>query len=305
MLFLDRAQVERRLDLPALLDVLSSALIDLTAGRASAPPRIAARAPHGLLAAMPGCAAGVLGAKLVTVFPENESRGLPGHQALIALFDAGNGAPLAVLDGTAITAARTGLVSALATRALAREDARVLTIIGSGVQARSHLAALPLARKFAEIRVAGRNRERVAAVAAAACAEPYSEIEAAVRGADVVCCCTHADQPILNRKWLAPGAHVNSVGIGGCELDRATVDSAGVLAVESMVAFDPFPAGAFELQGVDPSRGVELGALLAQGGAAHRRGDEITVYKSVGHAVEDVAVAAWVVRQAACYDESR
>jgi len=296
MLFLDRSQVERRLDLRALLEVLSSALVDLSTGRASAPPRIAARAPNGLLAAMPGCAAGVLGAKLVTVFAENERRGLPGHQALIALFDADKGAPLAVLDGTAITATRTGLVSALATRSLARSDAHVLAVIGTGVQARSHLAALPLVRKFAEIRVTGRNPERVDELAADFGCKPYSEIESAVRGADVVCCCTHADRPILNRAWLTPGAHVNSVGLGG-ELDRGTIDSAGVLAVESLVAFDPFPAGAFELQGVDRARGVELGKLFAGSSSGRQSASQLTVYKSVGHAVEDVAVAAWILRR--------
>ncbi|MGH9520796.1 MAG: ornithine cyclodeaminase family protein, partial [Terriglobales bacterium] len=263
-------------------------------GRAAAPARVAARAPAGLLAAMPGWVNGMLGCKLVSVFPENETHGRRGHQALIALFEADHGEPVAILDGTAITAMRTGLVSALATRCLARSEARVLAVLGTGVQARSHLNALPLVRRFVEIRVAGRNRTKAAALAAECGASVASDFEAAVRGADVVCCCTHAAEPILRRAWLAPGAHVNSVGIGGRELDAATIAAAEVLAVESPVTFAPFPAGAHELQGVDPARGTELGVLLASVAPPPSR--SLTVFKSVGHAVEDVAAAAWVWR---------
>jgi len=296
-LLLDAAEVERWLEPDELREVMAQTLMDLSAGRAAAPPRIAVRAPEGLLAAMPGWAAGVLGAKLVTVFPGNAARGLEGHQALIALFDGATGAPLAVLDGTAITAARTGAVSAAATDALARKEARVLAILGTGVQAEAHGRAVRRVRDFAEIRVAGRSRERVAARAAAWGALAAETFEAAVRGADVVCACTHAAQPILRRAWLSPGAHVNSVGIGGCELDRETV-TAGLLAVEALTAFDPFPIGAYELQGVDRSLGVELGTILAGGHPGRRSEAEITVFKSVGHAVEDVAAAAWVWQRA-------
>lgn len=296
MLVLNEAEVAARLQPEALLATLETALRELSAGRASAPARIAARAPRGLLAAMPGWVSGVLGCKLVTVFAENEHHGRRGHQAVIALFDAEHGEPLALLDGTAITALRTGLVSALATRCLARTDARVLAVLGTGVQARSHLQALPLVRDFTEIRVAGRRRDRAAALAAEFGGRGGTDFEAAVRGADVVCACTHAAEPILRREWLAPGVHVNSVGIGGHEMDAATVAGAGVLAVESPVTFAPFPAGAFELQGVDPARGVELGALLAAERPRPRPAPDLTVFKSVGHAVEDVAVAAWVWR---------
>lgn len=296
MEILEAREVKARLRPEALLEVLSDALIELSAGRASAPARIAAHSPTGLLAAMPGFAAGVLGAKLVTVFPHNEALGLPGHQAVIALFDRGNGSPLALLEGTAITAARTGVVSALATRCLARENARVLAVLGTGVQARSHLDAVPLVRRFAEVRIAGRNAARARALAQEYGAEAM-DFEAAVRGADVVCCCTHAPEPILQREWLAPGAHVNSVGIGGRELDAATITAAEVLAVEDRVAFQPFPSGAFELQGVAAERGVVLGELLAGSAKGRTSEGQLTVFKSVGHAVEDVAVAAWVWRQ--------
>ncbi|MGH9417963.1 MAG: ornithine cyclodeaminase family protein [Terriglobales bacterium] len=301
--FLDQAEVARRLAAhpAALLEVMAQALMDLSAGRARAPARIAAHSPEGLLAAMPGFvpastarASGVLGAKLVTVFPANAARGLPGHQALIALFDGSTGAPLAVLDGEMLTAARTAAVSAVATRTLARPDARILAVLGTGVQARAHLQALPLVRPFTEIRIAGRSSERATALAQSTpAATPATSFEAAVRGADVVCCCTHAPEPILHRPWLSPGAHVNSVGIGGCELDRETLQS-GLLAVESLTAFSPFPAGAFELQGLDPTLGVELGAVLAHHSPGRTSPTQITVFKSVGHAVEDVAAAHWL-----------
>lgn len=295
--FLDRDEVARRLAAhpAALLDVMAQALMDLSGGRASAPPRVAAHAGDGLLAAMPGYASGVLGAKLVTVFPGNAARGLPGHQALIALFDGATGTPIAILDGELLTAARTAAVSAVATRALARPHSRVLAILGTGVQAAAHLQALPLAGEFSEIRVAGRSANRAAALAAAHGAIAAPSFEAAVRGADVVCCCTHAAEPILERAWLEPGAHVNSVGIGGCVLGRDTI-LAGFLAVESVTAFDPFPAGAYELQGLDPALGVELGAILAGQAPGRTAAGQITVFKSVGHAVEDVAATLWVWR---------
>jgi alanine dehydrogenase len=291
LLLLDPAGIAGRLDPDTLIAALAAALADLSAGRAEGPPRIAVRSPAGLLAAMPGRAAGLLGAKLVTVFPDNHARGLPGHQAVVALFDANTGALRALVDGAAITAARTAAVSAVATRLLARRDARVLAILGTSVQADAHARIVRRVRDFAEVRLAGRRPERARACAAACNALPFDTIEAAVRGADVVCCCTHAAEPVLRRAWLAPGAHVNSVGIGGHELDRDTL-LAGRLAVETRAAFLPFPSGAFELQGLDPAAAVELGELLA--GARPGRADDaqITVFKSVGHAVEDIAAAA-------------
>ena len=138
MLVLSQAEVARLLDVDQLLDALERAFVELSAGRASVPPRIAAFSEHGLLGAMPGYVDGVLAAKLVTLFPDHE----PSHQALIAVFDAETGTPTAVMDGTHITAVRTGGGSAVATRALARDDARVLTILGGGVQGRSHLDAV-------------------------------------------------------------------------------------------------------------------------------------------------------------------
>ena len=244
---------------------------------------------------MPGYVDGVLAAKLVALFPDHD----PSHQALIAVFDAATGTPQAVMDGTHITAVRTGGSSAVATRALAREDARVLAVLGTGVQARSHLDTVRRVREFEEVRVANRTFERAQALAQEADVVAVEFFEEAVRGADVVCCCTHASDPVLRREWLAPGTHVCSVGASqeGPELDRETV-TAGLLCVESRVAFEPPPAGAFELQGLDPSDAVELGEVLAKTKPGRRSDDQITVYKSMGHAVEDAAAAAFVLERA-------
>jgi ornithine cyclodeaminase/alanine dehydrogenase-like protein (mu-crystallin family) len=295
VLVLSQDDVARLLDVDLLLERLARAFVGLSAGRASVPPRTAAFAPDGLLGAMPGYVDGVLAAKLVSVFPGHE----PSHQALIAVFDFETGTPLAVMDGTHITAVRTGASSAVATRALAREDARVLTILGAGVQGRSHLDAVRRVRRFDEVRVASRSFESAQALAEELGATAVESFEDAVRGADVACCCTDASEPVLRREWLAAGAHVCSVGASqqGPELDDETV-RAGLLCVESRVAFQPPPAGAFELQGLDPDRAVELGEVLS--GTRHGRtsDEELTVYKSMGHAVEDAAAAALVLERA-------
>jgi ornithine cyclodeaminase len=296
VLVLSQDDVRRLLDLDELIEALAAAFVEVSAGRASVPPRVAAFVPErGLLAAMPGYAAGVLETKLVSVFPGSE----PSHQALIALFDDATGTPLAVMDGTHITAARTGAASALSTRLLAREDARMLAVLGTGVQARSHLAAVTRVREFDEVRVAGRSRERAGALAPKVGGSSPDSFEAAVRAADVVCACTDASSPILQREWLAPGAHVTSVGASkdGPELDEATV-RAGVLAVESRVGFEPYPAGAHELQGLDPAAAVELGELVTGARPGRTSPDQLTVYKSMGHAAEDAAAARLVHERA-------
>jgi ornithine cyclodeaminase/alanine dehydrogenase-like protein (mu-crystallin family) len=295
VLVLSQDDVARLLDVDLLLERLERAFLELSAGRASVPPRTAAFAPAGLLGAMPGYVDGVLAAKLVSVFPEHE----PSHQALIAVFDAETGRPLAVMDGTHITAVRTGASSAVATRTLARANARVLAILGAGVQGRSHLDAVSRVRRFGEVRVASRSFVRAQALAEETGAAAVKSFEEAVRGADVVCCCTDASEPVLRREWLAAGAHVCSVGASqqGPELDDETV-RAGLLCVESRVAFQPPPAGSFELQGLDPEQAVELGEVLAGTRDGRTSDDELTVYKSMGHAVEDAAAAALVLEAA-------
>jgi alanine dehydrogenase len=299
MLVLTRAQVRELLDLDLLLDALERAFVELSAGRTSVPPRIAANTQRGFLAAMPGYADGVLEAKLVSVFPDNHAAGLPSHQATIAVFDDETGSPLALLDGTEITAARTGASSAVSTRALARDDARVLAVLGAGVQGHSHIEAARRVRDFDEIRVASRSTEHARALAEEIGGVAVDSFEEAARGAHVVCACTDAGEPVLSAEWLDPGTHVTSVGASreGPELDRATV-TAGLLVVESRVAFEPYPAGAHELQGLDPESAVELGEVLAGTREGRTSPEQITVYKSMGHAVEDAAAAGLVYRRA-------
>jgi ornithine cyclodeaminase/alanine dehydrogenase-like protein (mu-crystallin family) len=299
MLVLTRSEVEALLDVDALIDGLEAGFRDVSSGSASVPPRVAAFTPHGYLGAMPGYAAGVLETKLVTVFHDNEAKGLPSHQALIVLFDPATGSPLALMDGTHITATRTAATSALATKLLSRSDASVLSVIGAGVQGRSHAEIVPRVREITELRIASRDKDRSERLAREAGGRAAGTFEEAVRGADIVCVCTDASSPIIDRAWLADGAHVNSVGASpkGGELDRATV-TAGVLAVESRTAFQPPPAGAGELAGLDPQSAVELGELLSGTREGRTSDNQITVYKSMGHASED-AVAANLVLEAA------
>src|SRR2546422_4753212 len=168
LLYLSRADVEHLLDIDAMLEALAHALVVLSSGITSVPPRTAARVPDlGLMGTMAGYVPGVaLEVKLVSVYPGNHARGLPSHQALIALFNEDDGAPIAVMDGTYITAIRTGGSAAVATRVLAREDARVLAILGAGTQGGSHLETFPRVRDFQEIRVASRNHRRAQDLAA-------------------------------------------------------------------------------------------------------------------------------------------
>jgi alanine dehydrogenase len=292
--------VRRLLDLDGLIERLAYAFVELSAGRASVPPRIAARSADGLLAAMPGYLSGILATKLVAVFPQNHGHGLPSHQALIALFDAVDGTPLAVMDGTHITAARTGAASALSTRVLARPDARVLAVLGAGVQGRSHLEAHARVRDFSEIRVASRDPDHAEKLAAEFGASVAPSFVEATRGADVVCFCTDASAPVSEPGWFRPGAHVTSVGAsaGGPELDPATIRAADLLVVEHRDAFKPYPGGAHELQGLDPSAAAELGEVISGSRPGRTSPQQLTVYKSMGHAVED-AVAADLVYSAA------
>ena len=302
LLYLNRAEVERLLDIDALLEALAAALAAFSAGTTSVPPRVAARVPdRGLLGAMVGYVPGAgLEAKLVSVFPKNHERGRPSHQALIALFDEQDGTPLALMDGTYITAIRTGGAAAVAARALARTDAGVLAILGAGVQGRSHLETFARIRGFTEIRVASRDAAKAEALAALhPRARVVASFEAAVRGADVVACCTDAREPVIRREWLKAGAHVSSVGGSfGPELDDGTVADGHVFVEWRGAATNPPPAGAWELQGLDVERLTEVGEVLAGVRPGRQTPSDLTVYNSTGHAVEDVAAARLVFDRA-------
>lgn len=301
ILVLSRPEVRRLLDGAPLLDRLERAFVALSDGRAAAPPRAVTRTPDGMLLAMPGFLPGAgLVAKLISVFPGNADRELPSHTGLLALFDPETGIALAVMDAEEITAARTAGASAVGARLLAREDARILAILGAGVQGRAHLEALPRVRRIDEVRIASRTRSHAVALAEThPAARSVPGFEAAVRGADIVCCCTDAPAPVLRREWLAPGAHVSSVGsTRGPELDEETVRAGRVFVEWRGAASQPPPVGAIELQGLEPDVLTELGEVLAGRRPGRRARSEITVYKSTGHAVEDAAAACLAYERA-------
>ena len=303
VLMLSQAEVTALLDPDRLLDALEDGFRALSDGRVEVPPRIAVNAENeGFLATMPGYGPGMgIGVKLVSVFPHNHALGVPSHQALIALFDAGTGSPIAVMDGTRITAIRTAGAAAVSARHLARKDAKVLAILGAGVQGHAHLEIMPRVREFMEIKVASRTPDSARRLAALdARAHVAESFEAAVRGADVVALCTHSGTPVIRREWVSPGTHVTSVGFAppSGELDRELAEAADLYVESRAAAFLPPPAGCMELTGMNPDRATELGEVLLGTRPGRRSEKDITVYKSMGHAVEDLAAAALAYREA-------
>jgi ornithine cyclodeaminase len=316
VLVLNGAQVEALVDLDALIDALASAMADLSSGRASAPDRVAALVPEqdAMLAAMIGFvpSAGALMTKLLTLYPRNAAP-QPTHQAVVVMFDPGTGEPTALLDGTAITAIRTGACSALSARLLARPDADVLAVLGTGVQARSHARAMCRVRPIREIRIAGRDHAKATALADELSGTLPAEIRMvlafpeALAGAAIACATTHASEPVIRRPWLTPGVHVTSVGYNraGREIDDATIRDALVCVESRRAALAPFPAGSNDLlepirDGVISAEHVhaELGELIDGTKPGRQSPGQITLYKSVGVAVEDAVAAALAVAAA-------
>ena len=261
------------------------------------PPRTGVEVPgQGTVLLMGAHAhdAATVTAKLVSLFPGHD----PAHQAVIVVFDAPTGTPVALMDGDAITAARTAAGSRLATRLLARADATVLAVVGTGIQGAAHVRALLRERDWADVRVAGRRAEATSALAQRFDVTAAESIEAAVRGADVVCVATPATEPVLRREWLAAGAHINSVGYTtqGRELDEATVRDALVVVESRESALAPPPAGSGDLDGAEVH--AELGELVSGTRPGRSGPDELTLYKSVGVALEDDAAAGLALRGA-------
>lgn len=299
---LTQRDVEVLLDPIAMLDALAQGFADLSAGAVRAPGRNGVETGPGVLLAMPGwLPGGPIGVKLVAAFHDNPARGLPGHQALICLFDPETGSPLAIMDGIHVTAFRTAGGAALSARLLARPEASSVAIIGGGVQGVSHARLLPLMRDVHELRIWSRNpasAERVAD-AAGVIATILPTAREAVEGADIVCLCTTAQEPPVLADWIAPGTHVTSVGYHppGGELDPNLIPR-GRLFVESRVAFEPPPVGCWELQHVDPGLGTELGDVVTGARPGRASPEQITIYKSMGHAMEDVVTASLVYQAA-------
>jgi alanine dehydrogenase len=295
---LDEPAVQQRLHYPDLIPVIAQALAALSSegGGVVQPVRaVLPVAPHrGFFAVMPAYAdGGALGAKLVTFYPQNV--GIHTHHAVIVLFRPETGEPLALMDGRLITEMRTAAASAVATQLLARADAAVLAILGSGVQAKSHLAALRHVRSLKEVRVwsprnapAFAQRHGVKAMATA---------EDAVRGADVVVVAASATTPILQGSWLSPGTHVNAIGATRPEWRELDDD----LVTTARIFVDSREAALRESGDVIASRRgggsdvTEIGAVVSGADPGRRTPSEITLFKSVGVAVEDVAAAALVL----------
>ena len=292
--FLDEAQVRRHLRMEQLIPAMEKALIDFSGGRVIQPVRsvIPVNPPGGFFGLMPALADG-LGVKIVTFYPSNADRGIPTHMAMIFLVDPETGSPLAVMDGRLITEMRTAAVSAAATRLLAPEDARVLAILGSGVQARSHNEALGLVRHFQEVRVWSRVQNHAEKFAEEIGGKAMSA-EAAVKDADVVVVATSSTTPVLQGSWLKPGSHVNAVG--ACRPDWRELDDdamANVVFVDSKEAAMK-ESGDLILSGANIY--AELGEALAR--KVDSRCEETTIFKSLGMAVEDIAAAMLVYRSA-------
>ena len=309
MLILGHEDVLAALSPEACADAMAEVLAAHARGEARMPLRsmVPFEGAAGFMATMPAWRGGddpVFSLKSLVIVAGNPARGLDTHQGTVTLFDGSTGEPRAILDASAVTEVRTAAVSAVATRVLAREDARVLAILGAGVQGRSHLRALVPVREFEEVRVYAPSREHAQAVAVGR-ATVASSAEEAVRGADVVVTATSSSQPVISRAWLAPGAHVNAVGASvpsARELDLETVVD-GALFCDSRESLRN-EAGEFRLaleqgaiSGEDHVR-AELGEVLA-GMAPGRTGpDELTVFRSLGLAVEDLAAAVRAVARA-------
>src|SRR5438270_10460789 len=279
-----------------LIPATEKALIDFSSGKVTQPVRqvIAVDPPGGFYGMMPALTREGLGQKIVTFYPPNAEKDLPTHMAIILLNDPQTGAPLAVMDGRLITEMRTAAVSAAATKLLASRDPKILAILGSGVQARSHVEALRLVRQFQEIRVWSPNKSHAEDFAKEIGAKALPA-EDAVRDADVVVTVTSSTTPVLHGTWLKPGCHVNAVG--ACRPDWRELDDDAMR--KSVVVVDSREAAMKESGDLILSGATiyaELGEVFA--GKVPARPSEKTIFKSLGMAVEDIAAALLVYRAA-------
>ena len=294
-LYLNEGQVKKHLPMAELIAAMEKALIEFSAGKVTQPVRSVINVDPlgGFLGLMPSLTPDGLGLKAVTFYPSNAERGIPTHMATIFLVDPHTGTPLAIMDGRLITEMRTAAVSAAATKLLAAPDAKILAILGSGVQAHSHVEALRLVRQFGEIRVwsptsehAKRFAKEIEAIAMSA--------EQAVHGADVIVTATNSKTPVLKGAWLKPGCHVNA--IGACRPDWRELDDEAM----SNVVFVDSREGALNESGDVILSGAEIYAELGEALAEKvpSRANETTIFKSLGMAVEDIAAAMLVYRSA-------
>jgi ornithine cyclodeaminase len=299
VLVLTADEVESLLTMEACIVAMSEVLASLARDELFQPLRFVVKPPRaaGLMGFMPAHRAGPGAAyslKEIVVTPSNPDRGLDAHQGAVLLHDGATGELRALLNAAPITTIRTAAVSAVATRALARPDARTVTIVGTGVQGRSHEEAMRAVLPEAEIRSWSRRAQLAGA----------GDLEELVRAADVVCTCTNAPEPVLRREWLRPGTHVNAVGSSGTwarELDVETVTDASLFVDrrESALNESGELIAALEAGAIGPEHILaELGEVLVGSHPGRTRDDELTLFKSLGLAVEDLAAAELVVARA-------
>jgi ornithine cyclodeaminase/alanine dehydrogenase-like protein (mu-crystallin family) len=316
VLVLTAREVEALLPMRECVEVMAAALAALARGEAHQPLRMVVRPPGaaGLMALMPAYMAGAakpaFGLKAIGVFHGNVQKGKDAHQGGVLLFDGETGELRALMNASAVTAIRTAAVSAVATRVLSRGDASELAIAGAGVQARTHLEAMACVRPLRRVRVASRRIEN-ARKFAAECGSRYAfpieavaSVEEAVRGADLVVTVTNSPEPVIRREWVEAGAHLNAVGASlptSREVDGATVAAARLFVDRRESALNE--AGDYLIAASEGLVGpahiqAEIGEVLAGTQPGRRSPDEITLFKSLGLAVEDLAAAEHVYRRA-------
>jgi len=315
ILILDTLQIRELLPMTECIELMADALTALARGEVFQPLRTIIRPPEarGLLGLMPAFRAGERGAfgmKAICVFPENPAKGKDAHQGAVVLFSRETGEMLALMNASEITAIRTAAVSAVATRLLAREDAHQLAIIGAGVQARTHLTALASVRPITHARIACRNVEHAEELAREMQTqfsfpiEPVRTNEEAVRGADLIVTATSSLEPVINREWISPGAHINAIGThspNSREIDGATMGAARIFTDRRESALNE--AGDYLLaakEGLVTPESIlgEIGEILIGAKPGRTSENEITLFKSLGLAIEDVATANYLYNKA-------
>ena len=315
ILVLNHAEVERLLPMRECVEVMENAFVSLARDEVDQPLRTIFKpsAVKGVMALMPsfrGGARPLFGLKAICVFPGNAAIGKDAHQGGVLLFDGTTGELLALIDASSVTAIRTAAVSALATRALSNSGAQHLAIIGAGVQARSHLEAMACVRPIKSVRVAARRFENAQAFARDLQVgyefpiEPVASAEVAVQDAEIIVTATTAREPVIKREWISPGAHINAIGTfspKAREIDSQTMTDAVLFVDRRESAFNE--AGDYLLaagEGVinEESIAAELGEVLIGAHPGRTSAQEITLFKSLGLAIEDLAAAEYVFERA-------
>jgi ornithine cyclodeaminase/alanine dehydrogenase-like protein (mu-crystallin family) len=315
ILILTQAEVEQLLPMRECIAVMEEALIALAHGEMHQPLRAVIKPPEaaGVIAMMPAYRSGsdaIFGLKAICVFPGNPAKGKDAHQGAVLLFTGDTGELLAMMNASAITAIRTAAVSAVATRVLARADACDLAIIGAGVQARSHLAAISCVRQIRRARIASRSFEHARNLAAKMEKDfdfPISAVDnirSAVVDADLIVTATTSREPVLRREWITPGAHINAIGTyspKAREIDTATMVAAKIFVDRRESALNE--AGDYLIAANEGAIGpedlrAELGEVLIGAAPGRTSNDEITLFKSLGLAIEDLAAATYLYEKA-------